>query len=109
MPKNHPAPASTPPPPISPSDLTDEILRRVEKMVATLGTHGPRCERCGNVHATIFRAVRYHMARWWLEEDEYEKDREMKLIEALRMALPPGIDVEVFRSQAKDILKEADE
>lgn len=98
------------PPPTSLSSkqkelLHEEILKRVEDMIASLGTHGSRCERCGHVHASVERAIRYHMARYWVMPlaEQYE---EMAFIESLRLALPPGVNVTVKLSEAKRILKE---
>jgi hypothetical protein len=87
--------------------LADEILRRIEKLLEDLGTHGRRCDRCDKVHATIERAVRYHMALWWsMEFGSDEATEEMTFINDLRSALPTGVDVEVRLSEAAKILEE---
>ena len=77
-------------------------------MVEALGTHGPRCERCGHVHASIERAVRYHMARYWVLPLGKEQQNEMDFISDLKMGLPPGVNISVRMSEARRILQERD-
>jgi hypothetical protein len=66
-----------------------------------------RCERCGRAHATIERAVRYHMALYWSLPISKQSE-ELDFINRVKMGLPPDVNITVRLSEAAKILKEND-